>query len=73
MGKEKWVDILPSVFKKHNNTKHPTTGLAPNEAAKPSNHMEVWLHTNSKATYSRRSPPLKVGNQVKVYPKPKSF
>ena len=42
-SKEKWVDILPFVLKKYNNTLHSTTGMKPNEAIKPSNHMEVWL------------------------------
>ena len=56
VSKEKWVDMLPSVLKKYNNTKHSTTGLAPNEAVKPSNHMEVWLNISNKATYNRRYP-----------------
>ena len=31
-SKEKWVDIMPSVLNKYNNTKHSTTGMAPNDA-----------------------------------------
>ena len=73
MDKNKWVDILPPVFNKYNDKKHSTTGLAPNEAVKPSNHMEVCLNTGSKATYNRKHPPLNIGSQVKVYQKPKSF
>ena len=65
--------MLPHVLNKYNNTKHSTTGLAPNEAVKPSNHMDVWLNISNKATYNRRYPPLKVSNQVRVYQKPKSF
>ena len=41
-SKEQWVDILPSVLKKYNNTKHPTTGMTPSEAVEPSNHFDVW-------------------------------
>ena len=49
------------------NAKHSATGMQPNEAVKPSNHFDVWLTISSKATYSRRSPPLKVGSQVNIY------
>ena len=69
---EKWVDMLPSVLNKYNNTKHSTTGMQPNEAVKPSNHMEVWLNICSKTTYNRRYPPIKVSDKVRVYQKPKS-
>ena len=51
--------MLPHVLNKYNNTKHSTTGLAPNEAVKPSNHMDVWLNISNKAIYNRRYPPLK--------------
>ena len=56
MDKDKWIDILASVFQKYNNTKHSTTGMQPNEAVKPSNHMEVWLNICSKTTYNRKYP-----------------
>ena len=67
---DKWFDMLPSVLKKYDNTKHSTTGLAPNEAVKPSSHMDVWLSISSKATYNRNYPPLKIGSQVRTYVKP---
>ena len=56
ISKEKWIDMLPSVLDKYNNTKHSTTGMQPNDAVKPSNHFVVWLNISSKATYSRRYP-----------------
>ena len=55
-SKEQWVDILPSVLNKYNNTKHSTTGMKPNEAKKKDNQFEVWLNINSKATYNRKYP-----------------
>ena len=64
--------MMPYVLKTYNNTKHSTTGLAPNEAVKPSNHFDVWLNISSEATYNRKYP-LKVGNQVRVYQTPKSL
>ena len=73
ISKETWVDILPSVLKEYNNTLHSTTGMKPNEAKKKDNHFEGWSNINSKATYSRKYPPLKVGEQVRTYVKPKSM
>ena len=55
-SEEQWVDILPSVLNKYNNTKHPTIGRKPNEAKKKYNHVEVWLNINSKAAYNRKYP-----------------
>ena len=73
VSEEKWIDMLPSVLKRYNSTKHSTTGLAPNEAKKHSNHMEVCLNIYNKATYNRKYPMLKVGRKVRTYVKPKSF
>ena len=73
MDKEKWVDMLGPVLKKYNNTKHSTTDFSPNEAKKKDNHFDVWLNIYSKANFNRKYPPLKVGNKVRVYQKPKSM
>ena len=73
VSKDKWIDMLPSVLNKYNNTKHSTTGMQPNEAKKKDNHFEVWLNISNKATYNRKYQPLKVGDKVITYVKPKSF
>ena len=73
ISKEQWVDILTSVLKEYNNTKHSTTGLAPNEATTKDNHFDVWLNINNKATYNRKYPPIKLGGQVRTDVKPKSM
>ena len=31
---EKWVELLPAILRKYNNTKHSTTGMTPNDAKK---------------------------------------
>ena len=67
ISKEKWVDILPSVLKKYNSTSHPTTGMKPHDAVKPSNHFDVWLNIYSKATYNRKYRQIKVGDKVRTY------
>lgn len=73
MTEEKWVDMLQPVLKKYNNTKHSTTKMTPHEAKKKDNHVEVWLNIRNKATFARKYPPLKVGDQVRTYIKPHTF
>ena len=47
--------------------------MQPNEAKKKDNHFEVRLNISSKATYSRRDPPLRIGDKVRTCVKPKSM
>ena len=72
INKEKWVDILPSVLKKYNNTEHSTINMKPNEAKDKKNHFEVWLNIHNKSNFARKYPPLKVGDNVRVYIKKKT-
>ena len=69
----KWVEILTSVLKKYNNTSHSTIGMKPNDAKRKDNDFVVWLNVNSKAMYNRKYKPIKVGDQVRTYVKPKSM
>ena len=73
MDVETWVDMLPSVIRKYNNTEHSTTGLKLNEAVESSNHFELWLNINSEAKYNSRYKPIKVGDKVRTYVKPKTM
>ena len=47
--------------------------MAPNKAKEGKHNMEVWLNINDKAKFSRKYPPLKRGDSVRVYIKKKSF
>ena len=38
-----------------------------------SNHVEIWLNINNKAKFNRRYKPIKIGDKVRVYQKPKSL
>ena len=60
---EKWVDLVPSVIKKCNNTKHSTIGLTPNEARDPENELETF---RLKSKYYLRYPKLEVGDFVRT-------
>jgi len=70
---DKWIDILPSVVKKYNNTKHSTTGMTPIEAKKPSNQIQVYLNIKSKAIYKRTYPDLKINDNVRYIIKRHTF
>ena len=73
MSTEKWVEMLPAVLNKYNNTEHSTTGVKPNDAKKNQNKVEVWLNIKNKAVYNIKYPPLKIGNKVRTYIKPTTF
>ena len=73
MTEEKWVELLPSVLKKYNNTKHSTIGMKPNGAKRKDNHIEAWLNIRSTTTFSSTYPPLKIGDNVRTYIKPHTF
>jgi hypothetical protein len=73
ISKEKWIDILPAVLKKYNNTKHSTIGMSPNQAKQGNDNIEIWLNIHNKATFSRSYPPLKKSSEVRVYVKPKTM
>ena len=73
IDKQHWINRLPSVLKKYNNTKHSTIRMTPNQAKQRKNNIEVWLNIKSKATYSRSYPPLIKGSEVRTYIKPKTM
>ena len=68
---EKWVEMLLAIFKKYNNTKHPTTGIPPNAAKREDNTLKIWLNIKNKAGFNRKYPPLSVGSFVRIYEPPK--
>ena len=73
INKQEWINLLPAVLKKYNNTKHSTTGFSPNQATQGNNNIEIWLNINNKASFNRKYPRLFKGSQVRTYVKPGSF
>jgi hypothetical protein len=69
IDKQHWINLLPSVLKKYNNTKHSTIRMSPNRAKQGNDNIEIWLNIESKATYSRSYPPLIKGSEVRTYVK----
>jgi hypothetical protein len=71
--KEHWVNLLPAVLKKYNNSIHGTTKLSPIEARQDKNRLNVLLNITLKAQYNRTYPELVMGSSVRTYIKPGSF
>jgi len=63
-----WVDILPKIVDKYNNTKHSTIKMTPVEAIKPENEVPVFNNINKKPKQnkSKKTALFKVGDQVRV-------
>jgi hypothetical protein len=70
IASEKWVEVLPKVLKKYNNTKHSTTGVTPNEATRDDHKIDVYFNIKQKAQFNRKYPPINVGDEVRKYIKP---
>ncbi len=71
--KEEWVELVPIVLKYYNNKTHSTIGMSPVHALDPGNNLELYIHIKSKATFKRRNPPLKRGDEVRTFLKPHTF
>ena len=62
---QKYIDVLPSMVKKYNNTYHRSIKLTPSDACNPANHQHVhnvlYCKVNARKT---TSPKFHVGNKV---------
>ena len=65
-----YVDVLPSIIEKYNNTYHRAIKCTPSDARKPSNYEHVFnaLYNNKNLnTTSLRPPPkFKIGDHVRI-------
>ena len=71
-GKEnpQWTDYVFQVVLTYNNRmKHSATGKTPVEASKKENELSVRMKIASQANKTRKYPPLRVGDEVKIYRK----
>ena len=72
-----YIDILPQLIEKYNNTYHRSIKCTPSDARKPSNHQHVFnaLYggTNKSDEKLRKLPKFHVGDQVRITKKKKHF
>jgi hypothetical protein len=70
IAEQNWIEILPRILKKYNNTEHSTTKVTPNNATRNDHQIDVYFNIKEKAQFMRRYPPLNVGDDVRKYIKP---
>ena len=74
-----YIDVLPSIIKKYNNTYHRSIKCSPSDARKPSNYEHVFnaLYGSENLTnYNsplRPPPKFKIGDQVRISKLKKKF
>ena len=77
----KYIDVLPSLIEKYNNTYHRSIKCTPSFAREPSSYQHVYdaLYNNSKvekiksASIKTKPPTFKVGDRVRIFKKKKTF
>ena len=70
-GNANWVDELPKVIKKYNNTIHHSTKMTPIDASKRKNENEVFKNLQDKR--KKQKPKYKLGDLVRTADKRNIF
>ena len=70
-GNANWVDELPKVIKKYNNTIHHSTKMTPIDASKKKNENEVFKNLQDKR--KKQKPKYKLGDLVRTADKRNIF
>ena len=67
-GTHKYIDVLPFLIKKYNNTRHRSIGMTPLEARKPENHDHVFRHLyeDKMKEMGDQKPKFKKGMNVRL-------
>ena len=73
-----YIDILPEIITKYNNTYHRSIKCTPSDARKPSNYQHVFnaLYNDHEGLYTnsfRPSPKFKIDDQVRISKLKKKF
>lgn len=66
-GKYTWLNILPNLLRKYNNTVHRTIKMKPIDVNK-NNEKEVLLRINKQKqlTFNKKPPKFKIGDRVRI-------
>ena len=64
----KYIDILPNLVERYNNTKHRAIQMTPTEALKPENHDRVFAHlyTKKMQEMGEQKPKFQKGETVRL-------
>ena len=65
-----WVDYIPEIMLTYNSKMvHSAHNMTPNDAHKKGNHLEVKMKLEMNRIKTRKYPPVRVGDEVKIYRK----
>ena len=71
---QKYIDVLPSMVEKYNNTYHRSIKLTPSDARNPANYQHVYSAPYTKASAREvTSPQFQVGDRVRITRKKGTF
>ena len=71
---QKYIDVLPSMVEKYNNTYHRSTKLTPSDARNPANYQHLYSALYAKASAREAtSPKFHVGDKVRITRKKGTF
>ena len=70
-----YIDVLPAIIEKYNNTYHHSIHCSPSDARKPSNYQHVFnaLYNNEDLNSLRPPPKYNIGDQVRISKLKKKF
>jgi len=71
-GTYKYIDILPDLVERYNNTFHRSIGMTPVEASKKENQLEVFSRLYNDE-FVEEKPKFKVGDKVRIAKLKKKF
>ena len=63
---EKWVDIVPAILRKYNNTTHSKNGITRAAARDPKNELSTFINISLKAKNNILYPKLEAGDLVRT-------
>jgi uncharacterized protein YqgV (UPF0045/DUF77 family) len=66
LSRDKWVEHIDYIIKKHNNSYHSVLQMTPNEATKKDNRLLVSFNIRENAKYDRKYSKIIVGQNVRV-------
>ena len=65
-----WIDYIPEIMLTYNSKMvHSAHGMTPRDAHKKENHLEVKMKLEMNRIKTRKYPPVRVGDEVKIYRK----
>ena len=65
-GNTQYLDMLPKLVKKYNNTKHSSIKMTPVEASKKSNEGTVYFNLYGDMEPLNQKPKFKIGDKVRI-------